>query len=59
MTSSSPIGGSAISPQKSGVSMLYYLPKQKSVAGKTGTISVEIIYNRVGTYNWQIGIVQA
>jgi hypothetical protein len=51
-------GGSAISPQKSGASLLYYLPKQTFVAGKTGTISVEITYNRVRTYNWQIGIVQ-
>jgi hypothetical protein len=51
--------GSVITPQQSDDLLYFHLPRQKFPAGKTGTISVGIVYNRAGMYNWQIGIAQS
>jgi hypothetical protein len=52
-------GSLTITPQKSGNSLLYYLPQQTFPASTSGIISIEVTYNKPGTYNWQIGIVKA
>jgi hypothetical protein len=50
--------GAIVNPETSGNSLLFYLPQQTFLAGKSGTISVDVVYNKPGIYNWEIGIAQ-
>lgn len=50
--------GAIVSPVASGASLLFYLPQQTFNGGESGTISVYVVYNKPGIYNWNIGIIQ-
>jgi hypothetical protein len=50
--------GVTITAQESHGVLLFYLPQQTFRAGKSGTISVDVVYNKPGRYNWEIGIAQ-
>lgn len=51
-------GGSTISPQRSDNCLYFHLPRQTFPAGKSGAISVQVVYYKPGDFSWQIGIVQ-
>jgi hypothetical protein len=47
---------SNITPQESKNTLRFVLPEQSFPAGASGTISVEIVYNRAGIVLWKIGV---
>jgi hypothetical protein len=50
--------GTVIQPIKSGTTLMYYLPMQTFHAGKSGTVTADVVYDIVANYKWQIGITQ-
>jgi hypothetical protein len=48
--------GSTIAPHESERTLEFVLPKQTFPAGGSGTISVEVAYNRAGIVLWKIGV---
>jgi hypothetical protein len=50
--------GATISGIQSGNSLLFFLPDQTFEAGKSGLVSADVVYEKAGEYNWQIGIIQ-
>lgn len=51
--------GVTIQPKSQCNSLQYLLPREAFAPSKTGSISVEVLYNKIGTYNWQVGIIKS
>ena len=50
--------GSMVTPEESANTLRFTLPRQAFLPGSFGVIVVEIVYNRIGTYAWEIGVAQ-
>ena len=49
-------GDSTITPEESKNALTFTLPIMTFPPGASGVIIVEVVYNRAGTYTWEIGV---
>ena len=50
--------GNKVTPQKSTNKLTFTLPRQTFPPRASSIINVEIVYNKAGTYQWEIGVAQ-
>jgi hypothetical protein len=50
--------GVTIQPHISGKNLEYSLPNETFLPSRSGRISVDVTFNKQGSYNWEIGIIK-